>query len=120
MTEYDHELWLVVGNANNWGRGTSFNEAIGHAIKSAGMSHPMTQAHVYRLNSHTELKGSDLWCDDFGNVSYTLKDANGGDTHLQKLPRWNVPKKLNDAYFAFDIEVEEVRYGKAFDAVFDI
>lgn len=114
MTEYfEHEKWLIVGNANNWGRDTSFKTALAAAIKSAGMSSPMTQAHVYRIEANRELKPEDLWCDDFGQCHYAT------DAKFTKLARWDVPKKLTDAYFAFDLAAEEAEYGGAIDKAFN-
>lgn len=103
MAEY--EMWLVLGSARNWGRGTSFREALGNAVKEAGMTYPMIEAHVYKVEADRELKGEDLWCDDLGTVHYSL------DTKMKKLANWKVPKKLSEAYYAFDLEVEEAQWG---------
>lgn len=110
--KFDNEKWLIVGNAHNWGRDTTFKAALANAIKSAGMSNPMTEAHVYRISTNREIKGEDLWVDDFGQVHYAL------DVQFDKLPNWKVPKKLSDAYFAFDLEAEEAEYGPVIDKVF--
>lgn len=117
MTYYDEEVWLVVGDSQNWGRGETFKDALSHALKN-GLD--MRQAHVYRLQANSKLKFSDLWCDELGNVAYSLKTEAGEETHLQKLPRWNVPASLAKAFTAFDDAVEDIRYGTQFDAVFDV
>lgn len=110
--KFDNEVWLITGNAHNWGRAPTFKAALANAIKSAGMSHPMTEAHVFRISANRELKGEDLWVDDFGTIHYAK------DVQYDKCANWKVPKKLTDAYFAFDLEAEEVEYSDPIDKVF--
>lgn len=107
------DVWIVLGNANNWGKADCFKDALGNSIKEAGQSHPMTEMVVYKfLDVPLDQVKTGVYVDEMGTVHYPK-----GITMLKL--RCDCPIGLVNAYFAFDDKADEFEWSPAMTAVFE-
>ena len=105
------ELWIVVTNANSWGKDSTFKNALGNAIKNASRMASKIEAHFYHLSNVTD--AALVFVDELG----TLHHPTGAV--LTKLTNQVLPDALVKSYTAFDDECDDLRYSPAFDKAFD-
>lgn len=108
------EIWVVIGSGTSWGKGETFNDAIGNMIKNDSRSYPSKSMHVYRIEEGApdDLEWTDVSVDGMGCVSWPLT------AKVRKLVDTPIPSKLIKSFTAFDDEVDEYVNSTPFDTAF--
>lgn len=112
------DVWIVVGNANGWGKGHTLREALGNMFKETGYSHKVTECIVYRWLNVPEERVKDYYCDGFGTTRSPVLDPPIESKRLHVKDGATLAK-LQKAFWGFTDEVEAFEYSGDMSRTFD-
>lgn len=101
------DVWIIVGNAHAYGKGTSFREAFGNMCKAAGYDRAATEAIIYRWLDVSVVERANYYVDEMGTVHSSLIAPEVKRLHIKDAAAL---KKLHSAYYGFMDAVEEFEY----------
>lgn len=113
------EVWIIIGNANGWGKADNFRDALANMFKETGYSHVPTEMVVYRWLDVPVDRVKDCYVDDFGTAHWpVLADR---ELAMKKLHVKDAAKlkKFHAAMHAFADAVEEFQYSGDMGTTFD-